>query len=82
MDIWGILLIFSILLLILYWGKGRNAVWGSLTLGIIIGFIIGFISFLKGDGFSWIIIERCAIAGVFFGFLSEILGIASDKLSK
>ena len=38
-DIWTIIGIVVVILLIIFW-RGRNAIWGGLTLGIIIGFII------------------------------------------
>lgn len=82
MDIWTILLILSIFILVVYWAKGRNAVWGGFTLGIIIGFIIAFVSVFGGSGFAWLTIERCAIIGTLFGFLSEILGIISDYIKR
>ncbi len=49
--------------------------WGGLTLGIIIGFIITF--FIKSD---WYIILKSAISGTIVGFLADLLGKISDKM--
>ena len=75
--IWAILGIISIILLIVFW-RGRNAVWGSLTAGIIIGFIIAIVYVFRGDGFSWFIIGKAAIIGTMAGFAAELLGMVSD----
>jgi len=81
--IWTILGIISILLLIIYFrGFGPNPIWGGLTLGIIIGFIIAIISAIRGIGFNWYVIGKVAIIGTLLGFISELLGMLSTKLFK
>jgi uncharacterized membrane protein len=76
-SIWIILGIISIVLLAIYFRRGRNAVWGGFTAGIIIGFIIALFS-----GFDWYIVGKGAILGTMVGFVSELLGILSDYLRK
>lgn len=80
-DIWKILGVASFVLLILYW-RTRNAVWGGLTIGVIIGFIIAILNLFKGNGFSWFIIGKSAIYGTIIGFAAELLGKISDFLKK
>lgn len=80
-NIWTILGIASIFLLIICFKKfGPNSIWGGLTLGIIIGFIIAIISAIKGAGFNWYIIGKVAIIGTLSGFGAELLGIIGTKL--
>jgi len=76
-NIWLILGIVSIILLALYFRRGRNALWGGLTAGAIIGFIIALFS-----GFNWYIVGKGAILGTIVGFVAELLGILSDYLKK
>ena len=75
---WKILGVIAIILLILFWKK-RNAVWGGLFGGAIIGLIIAFI--VKGP-FDWYIIVKSATIGVFIGVFAELLGKLSDKLRR
>jgi len=76
-NIWIILGIVSIILLVLYFRRGRNALWGGFTAGVIIGFIITLFS-----GFNWYVVGKGAISGTMIGFAAELLGILSDYLKK
>ncbi|KKT29267.1 hypothetical protein A3G55_02795 [Candidatus Giovannonibacteria bacterium RIFCSPLOWO2_12_FULL_44_25] len=76
-NIWIILGIVSIILLAVYFRRGRNALWGGLTAGVIIGFIIALFS-----GFNWYIVGKGAISGTMVGFVTELLGTLSDYLKK
>jgi Na+/proline symporter len=80
-NIWTILGIITIVLLILFWRK-RNAVWGGLTIGIIIGIIVALFYLFKGNGFNWFVIGKGAIAGTMLGFVAELLGKISDLIKK
>lgn len=79
--IWIILGVVSFALLILYWRK-RNAVWGGLTIGIIIGLIVAIFYLFKGSGFNWFIIGKGAVLGTMAGFIAELLGMISDLIRK
>jgi len=79
MGTWGILSIISFIGLIVFWRKG-NAVWGGLTIGVIIGLIIAIVYFFKGNGFSWAIIAKGLVIGALAGIVAELLGFISDKL--
>lgn len=80
-HIWTIFGVISIVLLIIFWRK-RNAVWGGLTLGISVGFIIAIFYLLKGTGFNWFIIGKAAVLGTMLGFVAELLGKVSDFSKK
>jgi len=80
-DIWVILGIVAVVLLIAF-RQRQNAVWGGLTLGIIIGFIIAIIFVFKGSGFDWLIIGKSAIIGTMLGFVAELLGKLSDLIRR
>jgi hypothetical protein len=76
-TLWTFLGIASIILLAIYCWRGRNAVWGGFTAGIIIGFIIALFS-----GFNWYIVGKGAILGTIIGFVAELLGMLSDFLKR
>jgi len=80
-DVWTILGILAIVLLV-FFSKGRNAVWGGLILGILLGFAVVFFLVLKGDGFNWYFLARGATIGTLAGLASELIGIPSDFLRK
>jgi len=80
-DIWKILGIITIVLLIVFWRR-RNAVWGGLTIGVIIGFIVAIFFVFKSGGFDWFIIGKGAISGAIIGFFAELLGMFSDFIKK
>jgi len=81
LNIWYILGIIAVVLLIIYWPK-RSAVWGGLTIGIIIGFIVAIFYLSKETGFNWFIVGKSAILGTLAGFIAELLGIISDFIRK
>ena len=80
-NTWIILGIITVVLLIIFWGK-RNAVWGGLTIGIIIGLIVAIFYLFKGSGLNWPIIGKGAVLGTMAGFVAELLGILSDFIRK
>ena len=72
--LWTILSILAIILAIVFFRKGRNAVWGGLTIGFIVGFVWQGISGLLGKGFSWEIALHVTVIAVLFGAGAELLG--------
>jgi membrane protein implicated in regulation of membrane protease activity len=74
LNIWTILGVVSLILLALYWNR-RNAVWGGLTIGIIVGLVIALFS-----NFDWWIVGKSAVSGTIIGFGAELLGKMSDKM--
>lgn len=61
--------------MILSFFRGRNAIWGGATIGLIIGIIIAV--FQK---FNWSIIGRAVIIGILVGVIAEVIGIIADYL--
>ena len=76
MYIWTILAVIALILLAIYWNS-RNAVWGGLTLGIIVGLLWKFIG-----GTDWYILVKVATIGTLLGFGAELLGMLSNHLKK
>ncbi|MBI5071886.1 hypothetical protein HZB93_03290 [Candidatus Falkowbacteria bacterium] len=80
-NIWTILGVIAIILLIIFWKK-RSAVWGGLTIGIIIGAIVAIVYLIRGSGFNWFVVGKGAILGTIAGSIAESLGIISNFLKK
>ncbi len=76
MYIWTILSITALILLVVYWNS-KNAVWGGLTLGIIVG-----VPWKIFGGVDWYIVVKVATIGALLGFGAELLGIVSDYLKR
>tara|TARA_Y100000588_G_scaffold70563_1_gene72382 strand:+ start:1809 stop:2054 length:246 start_codon:yes stop_codon:yes gene_type:complete len=70
-----IALILSVIVIAIYFSRGKNAVWGGATLGIIVGVIVGFFNgdflVVLGWGFS---------LGTLVGLAAELMGGLSDRL--
>ena len=65
-------LISLVLLLVTFFGE-RNAVWGGLTFGVLMGLIVALVYFYTGRGFEWLTIYKGAVIGVIVGFFAELL---------
>lgn len=79
--IWIILGIISVILLIVFWGR-RNAIWGGLTVGIVIGLIVALFFTFKGRKFDGYIVAKGAILGAIIGFMAELFCRASDLIKR
>ena len=75
---WILFSVLACIVLIIFW-KGPNAVWGGITLGLIVGIILAIISTFNGNGFDFIIIGKAIIVGVFAGFVFELVGKISGR---
>ncbi len=73
--IWYILTGLALIVLIFYFKKGKNAVWGAFTISIIVGLIWQGITAIIGDGFKWEFIFHIVVIGVLAGFSAELLGV-------
>lgn len=80
-GIWETLAIISAIGLFAF-RRGKNAVWGGLTIGAIVGLVIAIIYFFKGDGFIWRIVGKAIVIGTLAGIAAQLLGIISDRLKK
>ena len=63
--------------MILSFFRGKNAIWGGATIGLIIGTILAI--FQK---FNWPILYKAIIIGILAGLIADILGLFSDFLKK
>jgi len=73
MDIWNILGIIAILCLLASFKIGRNAIWGTLTVGAIGGLIYCLFS----DFSSF---KKILIVSVFIGLFFELLGRLANAI--
>lgn len=69
--------ILSGVVLVIYFRRGRNAVWGGATIGLFVG---GAVGLMKGD------VLNCLgwgfIGGTLVGLVSDLLGVLSDRLKR
>jgi hypothetical protein len=65
--------------LVIFWGNGKNAVWGMFSLGLLVALIGGLIRLFKGGGFNWPLFEKILIISIIIGVFSELLGRASQR---
>lgn len=70
---WTILAVLAVIAITVFYQKAR--VWGGLSLGIVIGVIIGFIYLFEGNKFAWEMIVKAAIIGALAGAVAEWLSI-------
>jgi thiamine transporter ThiT len=73
---WISLSIIAIVLLVLFFPKGPNAIWGGLTIGLLVGIVMAIV----GTGFNWFTIGKATIIGTLVGGAADLLGLVSDKL--
>ncbi|GEO11439.1 hypothetical protein [Segetibacter aerophilus] len=78
LNIWNILGGISLILLVLF-SKNKNAVWGGLAGGLIVGLIIAGLYSFKGNGFPWIILMKASIIGILAGSLFVLISRLSKK---
>jgi hypothetical protein len=64
--IWWILLIVSAIALLAHWGS-RNAVWGTVTLGTIIGVVVA----IYKPGFDWWVVGKAFVFATLIGVVIE-----------
>jgi MFS superfamily sulfate permease-like transporter len=81
LEIWNILGLLATIALIIFWRR-RNAVWGGLFIGIVLGLVIAIIYTIMGNGFNWSIIGKVTVSGTLIGLIAELLGIFSDRLRR
>ena len=75
-NVWDILAVIAGISLVISFFMGKNAIWGTLTLGIIVAVIVAFI--FKESGFNWQLFKKVIIISILIGAFFELLG----RLSK
>lgn len=71
---WTLLSVIGVAILVLYFFKGQNAVWGTATIGAIIALIVCLINLCIGNGFSWGLFGKITIVSIYVGFFFELVG--------
>ena len=69
MTIWGILSVVAVVVLLAYWWKGPNAVWGTATVSAVVGVGVA----IYQPGFDWWTVGKSVIIGTFIGLTFELL---------
>lgn len=80
-TLWLVLTIVAVVTLFIYRG-GKNAVWGGLTLGIVIGLIIAIVAAIGDGTFNAYTILKSAVIAIFLGVAAELLGKVSNSRTK
>ena len=75
---WIALSIIALVLLIVFFTKGPNAVWGGGTLGLLAGIVIAII----GTGFNWQTIYKSIVIGIVIGGAAQLLALMAEKFRK
>lgn len=75
-SMWIILSVVAFIVLIVFFMRGPNAVWGGATIGLFIGIIM--VVFNKV--FSWSIIYKPIVVGILVGLAAELLSLFSKAL--
>lgn len=68
----GILAVVALGGLTIYW-RGRNAVWGGMTIGAPLEIIAAALYYFLGAGFHWQIIGKWIVVCTIIGFTIELL---------
>lgn len=63
--------------LAIFWRR-RSAVWGGLTIGIIIGLLVATYFAFKGSSFDWYLVAKIVVVTTLVGLGAELLGKISD----
>jgi len=71
---WSVLTIIATASLVISFSKGRNAIWGGATAGLLIALVVA----LTRSPFDWSIILKGVVIGVLVGVAAETLGRLSD----
>jgi hypothetical protein len=74
--VWWIISAVGIAALKAFCFRGKNAVWGGATIGVLVGVVIALIR----PSFDWEVIGHSAVIGAFAGLVAEELGWIGDRL--
>lgn len=75
---WWIVSAIGIAALKIFFFRGKNAVWGGATIGLLVGFVVAVIQ----PGFDWFTLGQATVIGAFVGLIAEILGSIGDRLKR
>jgi hypothetical protein len=75
---WLVLAGIALISLILFF-RGPNAVWGGLTLGTLVGFLLAMIAFIRAGQFPWSTVGKSIMVGILLGLAAEIVGRLANR---
>ncbi len=78
LNLWNALGIIAIICLVASFFIGKNAIWGGLTLGIVISVVALIVNLIIGNGFKSTLYKDILTVSVLAGALFEFIG----RLSK
>ncbi len=58
LNVWDILGILAIILLLASFAIGKNAIWGTLTVGILICIVWAIVNLISGNPINWILLKK------------------------
>jgi len=76
--IWWVVLTAGAIALVISGGKGPNAVWGTATVGVLVGIVLHFIY----PGHFWWTMGRSVAVAALIGFVFELLPLLPKMFSK
>jgi hypothetical protein len=79
MGIWNILGIVAILVLLASFTMGKNAIWGTLTLGVVICIIWAIVNAISGNSLNWLLFKKIAIVSILIGALFQLPVLLKKK---
>jgi hypothetical protein len=79
MDIWNILGIVASIVLLASFAMGKNAIWGTFTLGIIVCIVWAIVNAVSGDSLNWLLFKKIAIVSILIGALLEVPRLLKKK---
>lgn len=82
LTLWNILGIIAIICLLASFAIGKNSIWGTLTLGIIISVIVFIVNLIIGNDFNWELYKIILSSAILIGALFEIVGRLAKGRSK
>ena len=76
---WDILGIIALIGLIASFFIGKNAIWGALSIAVIVCVVIAVINLISGNHLNWELYKKIAITLVLIGSIFELLGRLAKK---
>ena len=74
---WMVIVVIAVILLLVFFAMGPNAVWGGATIGIIVGVLWKLIGRTP-----WNIVVKVAAVATLAGVAAELVGRMANRLSR
>ena len=79
MTTWNIIGIVAIIIILATFKMGKNAIWGTLTLGIIVCIVWAIINLITGTSINWVLFKKIAIISILIGGLFQLPALFKKK---